>query len=186
MWCTFYVLYRDGIRLPAETAKSSGVTGWLYMTSNNPGQGEPLRYTFLLPPADACLTRSIITPVKHSSLRAIMGGGMRLAGEEPAPSAAGGLIISPGGWFHANSRAGAPTLLRPPASAAASRSSASSQGRRRATRWWKCQRAFLPCATLRAAGCTLAAGQWRRCARQRRFDIAQLNTRQGDLALESA
>lgn len=82
MWCTVHVLYQKGRRIPAEAAKANGVYGWLHMRSNTPGIGMPKCEAFLLPDPDAPWHRPMLH-LEHCSLRAIVGGGIRLSGVDP-------------------------------------------------------------------------------------------------------
>ena len=86
MWCTVYVLYRNGKRLSKEAAKASGQHGWLHMHSKQPGTGMPQSRAFLLPAEDAPLHFPILE-LDCCHLRAIDGGGIRLTGFDPRPSA---------------------------------------------------------------------------------------------------
>jgi len=82
MWCTVHVLYQKGRRIPAEVAKAKGVYGWLHMRSNTPGIGMPKCEAFLLPAPDTSWHRPLLH-LEYCSLRAIVGGGIRLSGVDP-------------------------------------------------------------------------------------------------------
>lgn len=82
MWCTVYVLYRKGKRIPAEVAKANPRTGWLHMRSKEPHTGMPESRAFLLPEKGAS-THFPILELDCCHLRAIDGGGIRLTGFDP-------------------------------------------------------------------------------------------------------
>ena len=82
MWCTVYILYENGRRLPAEKAKINFLHGWLRMHSKTPGIGMPFCQAFILPSVDAH-HHCQITQLDHCRLSVINNGGMRLVGIEP-------------------------------------------------------------------------------------------------------
>jgi hypothetical protein len=79
MWCTVHVLYQKGKRIPAEVAKANGVYGWLHMRSKTPVVGMPKPEAFLLRGPDGDPGRPMLH-LENCSLRAIVGGGIRLVG----------------------------------------------------------------------------------------------------------
>ena len=79
MWCTVHVLYQKGRRIPADAAKANGVYGWLQMRSHTPVVRMPKCEAFLLTGPDEAPHRPLLY-LEHCSLRAIAGGGIRLAG----------------------------------------------------------------------------------------------------------
>ena len=96
MWCTVYVLYRNGKRLSATAAKAGGRQGWLHMRSKEPHTGMPQRIAFLLPEPGAS-THAPILEIHWCELRAIDGGGIRLVGQDPLPP--GVWVVNHQSWW---------------------------------------------------------------------------------------
>lgn len=82
VYCIVFRLYDGrGSRLPAESVRTNGVSGWLIYRQKLPATGMPFRHAVLLPHPDAPEGYPVIPDLRHATLTRCEGG-LRFMGQE--------------------------------------------------------------------------------------------------------